>query len=496
MQSRFLPTSGGVWLRLDKGTLVATREGTDATHRLIQADFLGMPLYHRLLTNGYSMSGTLIGPRRYMKMFVYLPSALHPKLESALLIGFGVGQTARALADTRSLARIDVVDLSREILGLSSLVFSERGTNPLEDPRVHVHVEDGRFYLQTTDRRYDLITGEPPPPKAAGVVNLYTREYFELLRERLNEGGIVSYWLPGHSLTARDARTIMRAFVDVFPDATLWWGWGLDFVMLGSRGLATRPSMEQFSRPWRDPVVGADLVGLGIESPEVMSSLYIADAPTLVRMIGPVEPLVDGFPQRMSPEVVLPAHTFGDLMNWLDEGRSRASFEASEWIRQTWPEELRTAAPSWFDHRARVRGWVFSADESLAPPERIHNELEAQPPSSALPLWLMASNDRMQQLAARAAAQGRSEPEIDFHLGARAIAERRFADAAEHFRRAGERDGDGRFAHAALYQAYALCLAGDRARASALLAGHAPDAGPAVSWRWLEKRFELGEGTP
>ena len=103
------------------------------------------------------------------------------------------------------------------------------------DPRVRVHVEDGRHFLQTTTRRFDLITGEPPPPKIAGVVNLYTREYFQLIYERLEAGGVNTYWLPVHSMTETDAKAILRAYCDVFTDCSLWGGWGLNWMLVGSR---------------------------------------------------------------------------------------------------------------------------------------------------------------------------------------------------------------------------------------------------------------------
>ena len=126
------------------------------------------------------------------------------------------GSTAKALTDTRDLESIVVVDISEEILDLAQVVFPGAGTNPLDDPRVEVHVEDGRFFLQTTDRRFDLITSEPPPPKLAGVVNLYTKEYFQLIHDRLGEGGVATYWLPVQQLTLTEAQSIMRAFLDVF----------------------------------------------------------------------------------------------------------------------------------------------------------------------------------------------------------------------------------------------------------------------------------------
>ena len=95
-----------------------------------------------------------------------------------------------------SLEHIDVVDISREILELSDLVYPDPAQHPLRDPRVRVHVEDGRNFLLNSAERWDLITGEPPPPKNSGVGTLYSREYFELVRARLAPGGIHTYWLP------------------------------------------------------------------------------------------------------------------------------------------------------------------------------------------------------------------------------------------------------------------------------------------------------------
>ena len=217
------------------GTLVAFREGLTETVALVAERRGTAVLEHRLVTNDYNMSATGFVGRRYMKLFAYLPVALHPAPRHALLISYGVGSTARALADTRELERIDVVDISREILESSSVVFPNPATNPLLDPRVRVHVEDGRYFLQTTQELFDLITAEPPPPKMAGVVNLYSREYFDLVRGRLAPGGFATYWLPIHSLEPDDARSIMGAFCAAFEDCTLWKGMGLSWMLVGTR---------------------------------------------------------------------------------------------------------------------------------------------------------------------------------------------------------------------------------------------------------------------
>ncbi len=142
--------------------IAAFREGLTETVAYLEKTLESEVLEQRLVTNGYTMSSTAFYGRRYMKHYVYLPGALHPRLRRALLISYGVGSTAKALTDTRELESIDIVDISREILELSTVVFPNPAENPLRDSRVKVHVEDGRFFFQTTAERYDLITAAPP----------------------------------------------------------------------------------------------------------------------------------------------------------------------------------------------------------------------------------------------------------------------------------------------------------------------------------------------
>ena len=182
LQRRYLAPKLQRYKQSEQAVPVGTREGLTETIVLLQRSRFGQPLSFRMLTNSYSMSSTSSTAQRYMKLFVYLPAAISPRLRQALLISYGVGSTAKALTDTAELERIDVVDTPKDIVELSHTIYPDLSNNPLRDPRVSVHVEDGRFFLQTTDRRFDLITGEPPPPRIAGVVNLYTQEYFELVK--------------------------------------------------------------------------------------------------------------------------------------------------------------------------------------------------------------------------------------------------------------------------------------------------------------------------
>ena len=180
----------------DGATIVATREGPSETLFVMQQQWLGKPVYSRLVTNGFSMSGTALQGQRYMRAFAYYPMLLHDgPLKTALVICYGVGVTVGAVTHIPSVESIDVAEISRDVVAMSDAIYPP-GARPLDDPRVRLHIEDGRFFLQATRQRFDLITGEPPPPRTPGTVNIYTREYFQLVHDRLTDGGIATYWVP------------------------------------------------------------------------------------------------------------------------------------------------------------------------------------------------------------------------------------------------------------------------------------------------------------
>jgi len=352
MQSRFIET---VAARMgDPGaTLAGFREGRTETVVYLRSDLLGEPMHYRLVTGGFGMASTVVWARRYMKQFVYWPVALHPDARRALLISFGIGNTAKALTETKSLENIDVVDISRDVLAMSEIPHPDPATHPLRDPRVEVHVEDGRFFLLTTTNRYDLITSEPPPPKHSGIVNLYTREYFQLIFDRLNEGGINTYWLPVHSLLMEDTLAIVRAYCDVFEDCSLWTGAGLNWMLAGSRNASWSGSEEGFSRQWTDPVVGPELRALGFERPEQLGATFLADADQLRDETRDVLPLTDDFPKRLTDRTDFRSSRI-EHVPWLDSAAARERFEESSFIREAWPADLREESLGFFAYQEMI----------------------------------------------------------------------------------------------------------------------------------------------
>ena len=425
-------------------SLVAAREGLVETIRYYSRDVYGHPKYYRLVTNGHSMSATSTSAQRYMKLYVYLPMALMQRSRDALLISYGVGSTAKALVDSSRIESIDIVDISRDILEMSSIIYPG-DDNPLRDERVEVHIEDGRFFLNTTKNRYDLITSEPPPPKIAGVVNLYSQEYFELIRERLNPGGYATYWLPVQQLEPTDTLAITKAFCNAFEDCSLWSGGGLEWMLVGSNDAEEGSTLEHFSAQWQDPVVGKELVTLGFETPAQFGSLFMADARFLNELTSDVAPVNDNFPARISSRAVNSLRYVELYAMLMDESERLARFRSSELIARLWPQDLRRETEEHFGRERLLKNHFTGGAYAVQSDPYFWEEIDgilSETSLTTLPLWLLGSDHTTQEIVAARLEEGGYRSEFALDLARKFASERDFESAlmyaADHVSTVGE----------------------------------------------------------
>jgi spermidine synthase len=333
---------------VDGSRLVKRIEGTADTLQLLRRDLFGEPYYYRLITNAYSMSGTLPRSQRYMRLFAYLPLALRPETENALLICYGMGVTADAFTRDRHLKHLDVVDISKEVFELATSYSGIGYSNPLRDPRVTTFVQDGRFFLQASPETYDIITGEPPPLKVAGTVNLYTQQFFSLMYERLKDGGIATFWLPIYQLTTDETKAILRAFHNVFPNASVWATADLEWIMTGIKGPLHKPNEEAIRTLWSDAGTRSDLGRIGLEVPAQMSALFVMDGEEIDRITQGVKPLSDLYPKRLTdvhPDLKATHHF---AYNYLESSAALHRFLSSSLIKEIWPNELKSSLEDFF----------------------------------------------------------------------------------------------------------------------------------------------------
>jgi len=443
-------------IKSSHSSVVARAEGLNQTIQLVRSDSYGRPLSYKLITNGHSMSDSNPAARRYMKQYVYWPVAVHGHVRSALLISYGLGVTAKAITDTREIERIAIVDPSREILSLSKHRFPNDTENPTLDERVEVHREDGRHFLHTNAERFDLITGEPPPPTHAGIVSLYTREYFELTRARLNDGGVITYWLPVIQMRVAAAQSIIRAFCEVYEDCSLWAGSGFNLMLVGTNGLTTAPAQTRFEHQWKEPHVRTELVGVGFETPGQLAATFVADAEQLKLMTAGVEPLTDNYPRRLDyrRKGSEGRPTYSD---WLNPLKTETRFRESHWIAQMLPEGVREESYSFFAYQSvlNYKPTVTNSRE-LALLTAVLDRTRLVTPVH----WLLGSSDQDQRNLTVDVAAGYRQ-EHAYGLAVQALGERDYKRAQHYL---AELKDAGTFRTTVL-QVISLCKLGKSQRA-------------------------------
>jgi len=252
--------------------------------------------WRSLELNGVNVAGTSPELWAIQRLQGHLPLLLHPGPERVLHIGFGSGGTASAVA-RHPVARIDIAEISPEVLAVSRRAFREVNHGVLGDPRVRIFLNDGRNMLLASRERWDVILSDSIHPVYAGNSTLYTREYFELCRDHLRPGGVVSMWLPMYSLSWESYLAILRAFWETFPSTCVWYDPIVvnEFtVVTGSRepgGIKLR---------WEallEPGLLDSLAEAGAASPRSLAEMLLLGPGEVASLVERVLPHIDDFPE-------------------------------------------------------------------------------------------------------------------------------------------------------------------------------------------------------
>lgn len=163
-----------------------------------------------------------------------VPMLLHPSPRRIAVLGLGSGVTAGTAALYPETIRIDIVEIEPAVVAASDH-FRKENRGILSDPRVRIHIDDGRSHFEGIGKRYDVVISEPSNPWMAGIANLFTKEFFRSVRTRLEPGGIFCQWLQAYSIAPEELKMVARTFQDVFPAASLWAAGEGDFLLIGHR---------------------------------------------------------------------------------------------------------------------------------------------------------------------------------------------------------------------------------------------------------------------
>ncbi len=213
-----------------------------------------------------------------------LPHLLHPAPRRSLVIGFGSGSTLAA-----SLAfpveQVDLVEIEPAVLEAAPY-FDRINRRAYEDPRVRMIVGDGRNHLLVEPNNYDIIISEPSNPWMAGTATLFTVDFYEHVRNRLNAGGILCQWVQSYSLAPSDFRMVIASVRHIFPQTTLWNCQGGDWLIIASESpvVVDHNRIEQCYNTL--PLLRQDLDVLNIRGAAGILSYFMLGNNDLGRFVG------------------------------------------------------------------------------------------------------------------------------------------------------------------------------------------------------------------
>ncbi len=275
-------------------TLAFYEEGRGGTVAVVTQG-KGQKAFQRLYIQGVSNTGDAMPSLRYMRIQALLPLLIHnAEPRSALVIGFGTGITAGALLRYPGLEHRVVAELLPSVVKAAPLF--KGNFNAAADPGVDVRLRDGRKELLSSAQRYDLITLEPPPPSAAGVVNLYSRDFYQLAATRLEKNGLVAQWLPLPTQNIDESRSLVRSFLDAFPYVTLWTSEFHEMLLVGSLE-PIELDAARISARFQQETVRSTLQDVGIGSAAALLATWVTDRAGLEHFAASALPVTDDQPR-------------------------------------------------------------------------------------------------------------------------------------------------------------------------------------------------------
>ena len=174
---------------------------------------------------------------RLQRMLGHLTTLVPANPSKVLVIGCGAGVTAGAVSIDPTVESQTIAEIEPLVPRVVSTYFAEHNFDVVRNPKVRVHIDDARHFLQTTDEKFDAITSDPLDPWVKGAAMLYTREFFELVKAHLNPGGVVTLFVQLYESNTEAVKSEIGTFFEAFPNgmifANTYNGQGYDLVLLG-----------------------------------------------------------------------------------------------------------------------------------------------------------------------------------------------------------------------------------------------------------------------
>src|SRR5688572_5973892 len=174
---------------------------------------------------------------KLQRMLGHITTLVPENPAKVLVIGCGAGVTAGAVSIDPMVKDQTIAEIEPLVPEVVSTHFSEHNFNVVRNPKVKIHLDDARHYLLTTDEKFDAITSDPLDPWVKGAATLYTREFFQVVKEHLNPGGVVTLFVQLYESSEAAAKSEIATFLEAFPNGAVFAntvnGQGYDLVLFG-----------------------------------------------------------------------------------------------------------------------------------------------------------------------------------------------------------------------------------------------------------------------
>jgi spermidine synthase len=194
----------------------------------------GAPIYHAAGKVQASSEGE---DMRLQRMLAHFSHLIPDRPRRVLVIGLGAGITAGAISIGPGVERMTIVEIERLVPSIASTYFSDYNYAVVGNPKVSIRIDDARHYLMTSGEQFDVITSDLVDPWVKGTAALFTREFFESVKQHLAPGGVVTMFVQLYLSNMESVKSEIGTFVDVFPNTLVWGntveGQGYDLVLTG-----------------------------------------------------------------------------------------------------------------------------------------------------------------------------------------------------------------------------------------------------------------------
>ena len=276
---RGMPKAESIYYREGAASIVEVLETADSNRYLIINGAINATPYPRS-----------VGLRAH-RLIAQLPLLLHPDPRRLLLLGLGSGMTSGAALQFDHLETIDCAELSRDVAQAAGH-FARWNHGVAASSRFNLTFEDGRNFLLTSSRTYDVITLESIHPKwDAGNASLYSRDFYRLCKNHLAPGGFISQWAPLNGMTLAEFKTILKTFSESFPHASLWFAQPTSYlaatnaILLGSQAPLSIDT-DRLRAAFGKPALARDLEEEGVGDAIDMLDGFIMEGEALRRFAG------------------------------------------------------------------------------------------------------------------------------------------------------------------------------------------------------------------